>query len=217
MVPMSSLELVTQDTYYTVPSNHKGIFPSSFTQPALQQTQLIRTFNPTNTSHTPKHITSMGPLAPSMKPFQKIAIFGAGGTNIGHHVLEALVKDPGFTVTVLVRESSKSTFASNIAVTRIADDFPYAALVEALQGHDVLISAVGPEAKDAEYKLVEAAIEAGVRRFFPTEYGLDNSDPKNAAVSPIFAIKYDMQQHLKSKQKEGLTWTSVGTGMWIDW
>ena len=158
----------------------------------------------------------MGPLAPSMKPFQKIAIFGAGGTNIGHHVLEALLKDHSFTVTVLARGSSKSTFPSNVTVTRIADDFPHAALVEALQGQDVLISAVGPEAKDAEYKLVEAAIEAGVRRFFPTEYGLDNSDPKNAAVSPIFAIKYDMQQHLKSKQKEGLTWTSVGTGMWID-
>jgi uncharacterized protein YbjT (DUF2867 family) len=160
----------------------------------------------------------MGRLASSTKPLHKIAIFGAGGTNIGHHVLEALVKEPNFTVTVLARESSKSTFPPNVAVTRIADDFPHAALVEALRGQDVLISAVGPEAKkDAEYKLVEAAIEAGVRRFFPTEYGLDNSDPKNAAVSPIFGIKYDMQQHLKSKQKEGLTWTSVGTGMWIDW
>ena len=152
-----------------------------------------------------------------MKPFQKIAIFGAGGTNIGHHVLEALLKDHSFTVTVLARGSSKSTFPSNVTVTRIADDLPHAALVEALQGQDVLISAVGPEAKDAEYKLVDAAIEAGVRRFFPTEDGLDNSDPKNAAVSPIVAIKYDMQPHQKSKQKEGLTWTPVGTGMWIDW
>jgi uncharacterized protein YbjT (DUF2867 family) len=159
----------------------------------------------------------MDPLAPSTKPFQRIAIFGAGGTNIGHHVLEALIKDPSFTVTVLVRESSKSTFPPKVAVTRIEDDFPHAALVAALQSQDVLISAVGPEAKDAEYKLVEAAIEAGVRRFFPTEYGLDNSDPKNAALSPIFGIKYDMQQHLKAKQSEGLTWTSVGTGMWIDW
>jgi hypothetical protein len=26
-----------------------------------------------------------------------------------------------------------------------------------------------------------------------------------------------MQHHLKAKEKEGLTWTSVGTGMWIDW
>lgn len=118
---------------------------------------------------------------------------------------------------MLARESSKSTFQLNVAVTRIHDDFHHTALVKALQGQDVLISAVGPEAKDAEYKLVEAAIEAGVRRFFPTEYGLDNSDPKNAAVSPIFGIKYDMQQHLKAKESEGLTWTSVGTGMWVDW
>jgi uncharacterized protein YbjT (DUF2867 family) len=159
----------------------------------------------------------MGHLTPSTKPFQKIALFGAGGTNIGHHILQALLKDLSFTITVLARDSSKSTFPPNVAVTRIEDDFPHASLVEALQGQDVLISAVGPEAKDAEYKLVEAAIEAGVRRFFPTEYGLDNSDPKNAAVSPIFGIKYDMQQHLKAKEKEGLTWTSVGTGMWIDW
>jgi uncharacterized protein YbjT (DUF2867 family) len=159
----------------------------------------------------------MSRLAPTTKPFQKIALFGAGGTNIGHHILQALLKDPSFTVTVLARESSRSTFPPNVAVTRIHDDFPHTALVKALQGQDVLISAVGPEAKDAEYRLVEAAIEAGVRRFFPTEYGLDNSDPKNAAVSPIFGIKYDMQQHLKAKEKEGLTWTSVGTGMWIDW
>jgi len=120
----------------------------------------------------------MGRLAPSTKPLHKIAIFGAGGTNIGHHVLEALVKEPDFAITVLPRESSKSTFPPNVAVTRVADGFPHAALVEALQGQDVLISAVGPEAKHAEHKLVEAAIEAGVRRFFPTEYGLDNSDPK---------------------------------------
>jgi hypothetical protein len=54
-------------------------------------------------SHIPQNITNMGRLAPSTKPFRKIALFGAGGTNIGHHILQALLKDPSFTVTVLAR------------------------------------------------------------------------------------------------------------------
>lgn len=149
--------------------------------------------------------------------FHNVVVFGAGGSNIGFHIVQALSNDKEFTVTVLARKSSKSSFPSNVRVVRVKDDFPQAALVDALRGQDVVISAVGPEAKKTEYKLVDAAIEAGVKRFFPSEYGLDNSDPKPAALTPIFGVKHEMQHHLHSKEKEGLTWTSVATGMWLDW
>lgn len=159
----------------------------------------------------------MSTTSGSTDPFHNIIIFGAGGKNIGFHIARILSEDPTFSVTVLARNSSQSTYPSNVQVRRVSDDLPHAELVEALRGQDVLISAIGHAAKKTEYQLVQAALEAGVKRFFPTEYGLDNSDPKNAAHTPIFGVKYEFQQFLKSKQKEGLSWTAVATGMWLDW
>lgn len=156
-------------------------------------------------------------MGSTTSPFRNITVFGAGGTNIGYHIVQALAADPTFTVTVLARASSKTSFPSNIRTVRVQDDFPHSELVEALRGQEVVISAVGFEAKKNEFKLIDAAIEAGVKRFFPSEYGLDNSDPKTASLVAIFGIKNEMQKYLKSKQEEGLTWTSVATGMWLDW
>lgn len=152
-----------------------------------------------------------------MSSFHKIALFGAGGTNIGFHIAQTLSSDPAFTVTILARESSQSTYPENAQIIRISDSLPHSELVAALRGQDVVVSAVGHDAKKTEYRLVEAALEAGVKRFLPTEYGLDNSDPKNAALTSVFGEKYEFQQFLRSKEKEGLTWTAVATGMWLDW
>lgn len=125
-------------------------------------------------------------------PFRKIVVYGAGGNNIGFYVVKALIADSDFKVTVLARSSSKSTYPSGVKLVRVGDDLPHDELVKAFRGQDAVISCVGHSAKATEYKIVEAILEAGVNRFFPSEYGLNNSDPVNADLCP--PVRSSVQQ-----------------------
>ncbi|KIV88049.1 hypothetical protein PV10_08979 [Exophiala mesophila] len=154
----------------------------------------------------------------SAKPFNKVTVFGAGGTNIGHHLVKALLSRPGiFTVSIIARKSSKSTFASEAKVHYIEDELPHERLVEVLRGQDVLVSAIGFGAIQLETKLIDAAIEAKVRRFLPSEYGVNNTYQAARDLCPVFDAKGAIVDLLKEKELEGLTWTSIPTGLWLDW
>ena len=149
--------------------------------------------------------------------FRNIAVVGAGGSNIGNHIVRTLLTAPyagRFNVTVLARESSKSTFHPDAKVIRLSDDFLHASLVSALKGQDVLISAV--QAKDLEYRLIDAAIEAGVQRFLPSEYGVNNTFKPARDLAPIFDSKGQTIEHLITKEAQ-ISWTAVPTGLWLEW
>lgn len=100
---------------------------------------------------------------------------------------------------------------------RLPDSPSHEDYVAALRGQDALISAVGYPAKLEEPKILDAAVEAGVKRFIPSEYGLDNSQRVARQLNAVFAAKGDVIDYLKTKESEGLTWTSVPTGLWLDW
>jgi saccharopine dehydrogenase-like NADP-dependent oxidoreductase len=156
-----------------------------------------------------------------MSPFKNITIYGAGGDNIGKYILDALLAEGTFNVSVLSRQSSKSKYPPSVKELRVPDDLPHTELVQALKGQDVVISAVGfgSGALEIQYKVINAAIEAGVKRFMPSEYGFDNADPKNAWLSPVFAIKSKVADYLdaKSKENEKFSWTGVASGIWLVW
>lgn len=146
-----------------------------------------------------------------------IALFGAGGTNIGHHIIQALVKDGKYNTTVIARASSKSTFPDSVTVVKVSSFDDHAELVRALTGQDVLISAIGHEAMPIQYKLIDAAIEAGVQRFFPSEWGFDNDSPEGRGLSDVFDAKHVVADYLRSKETVRFGWTAVATGSWLDW
>lgn len=103
---------------------------------------------------------------------ENVVLFGAGGSNIGHHLLEALVSDGTFNVSVLARNSSRSSFHDSVNLIKVSDDFPHGDTVAALKGQDVVVCTSGIGAHDIQYKLIDAAIEAGVIRFIPSEWGI---------------------------------------------
>jgi hypothetical protein len=150
--------------------------------------------------------------------FRNVAVFGAGGTNIGHHLLKVLAAKPDlFTVSVISRASSKSTFPQGVKVHYVPDDMPHAELVQALTGQDVLISAIGFGAISLEEKLIDAAVDAKVQRFFPSEYGVNNTHPAARALNAVFYTKGAIIESLRAKEATGLSWTAVPTGLWLDW
>jgi len=76
---------------------------------------------------------------------RNIVVFGAGGTNIGHHVVKALAAKPeSFNVSIIARKSTKSTFPDGVEVQYINDALRYDDLVNAMRGADAVVSAVGP-------------------------------------------------------------------------
>jgi saccharopine dehydrogenase-like NADP-dependent oxidoreductase len=148
---------------------------------------------------------------------RKVLVVGAGGTNIGHHIAKALLEDSSFELSILSRAGSKSTYPSNAKVITIPDTPTHDDYVKALQGQDAIVSGLGFEGKPTEKALIDAAIEAGVKRFLPSEYGVDNTNPVASALSPVFKRKADILEYLKSKEATGLSWTAVPTGMWLEW
>lgn len=154
-----------------------------------------------------------------MTAFKNIALWGVGGENIGSYIVNTLIKDGSYNLTIIARQSSKSTYPATINIIRVDDDLSHSSLVKALKNQDAVVSAVGPAGVTSQLKVAKAAVEAGVQLFIPSEYGFDNGDPKNHALSPIFRPKGDLEKELVTLAKENphFSWTAIASGLWLDW
>ena len=153
----------------------------------------------------------------STNQLRKVLVVGAGGTNIGHHIAKALSQDSSFELSILSRAGGRSTYPSNAKLITIPDKPTHEDYVRALEGQDAVVSGLGFEGKPTEKAIIDAAVEAGVKRFLPSEYGVDNTNPAASGLSPVFKRKADVIEYLKSKEATGLSWTAVPTGMWLEW
>ncbi|KAF2848805.1 isoflavone reductase family protein-like protein CipA [Plenodomus tracheiphilus IPT5] len=145
---------------------------------------------------------------------KNVIIIGAGG-NLGPAILNAFLKDSSFNTTVLSRQGSKSTFPSGVKVVR-ADYESVSSLKEAFQGQDAVVSLVAGEALGDQNKLIDAAIEAGVQRFIPSEFGSNTQDKRTREIVPIFEAKLGTVNYLKERENK-ISWTSVVNGPFFDW
>ncbi|KAJ6006332.1 isoflavone reductase family protein [Penicillium sp. IBT 35674x] len=144
-----------------------------------------------------------------------VMLMGAGGL-FGTEVLSALQTDGSFNLSVLSRKSSKSTFPSHIKVYKIDDDYPIDQLVNAFKGQDALVSTLPGRPYTVHLRMIDAAIQAGVKRFIPTEYG-NNTCAAAAELVTLYAEKAKVIAYLKTKESTGLTWTAIHTGQFFDW
>jgi uncharacterized protein YbjT (DUF2867 family) len=144
---------------------------------------------------------------------KNVMLIGAGG-NLGPHILKSLL-DAGFHVTILSRNSSKSTFPATAKVAQIDDEYPYEALVEAFKGQDAVVSTIGGMALSTQKRMIDAAVAAGIHRFIPTEFG---SVPEGEdAENPVFGGKREIREYLETKKGQGLTWTGIANGFFFEW
>lgn len=139
-----------------------------------------------------------------------------GAGNLGPPVLKALDEDSSFTVSVLSRTGSKSTYPSHIKVLEIDESWPEDQLVAALKGQDAVVQVAFVDPSKSK-TLIDAAIKAGVKTFIPSEFGIDNSHPSVVQKLFVFGQKQEVVEYLKSKESSGLTWTGIVTGGFFDW
>jgi nucleoside-diphosphate-sugar epimerase len=156
---------------------------------------------------------------------KKVVLAGANG-KLGPAILHALLSAEAFTVTVLSRSSSISTYPAAVHVARVSDDFPQDELVHALRGQDALVVVFAGSNSDLQIRLADAAAQAGVRRFVPADFGsCDSSSARALELVPLYRAKQKVRRHLQQLAEEeegslrsgaGLSWTSLVCGHFFD-
>lgn len=120
-------------------------------------------------------------------------------------------------MTILSR-SNPDKVTSGVAVKTINYDDPES-LTKALTGQDAVVSAIGSASVGApQQKLADAAFAAGVKRFIPSEFGINTRKLQGTKIGQIVGGKTKLVDDLqkKSEQNPSFTWTGVSNGLFFD-
>ena len=91
--------------------------------------------------------------------------------------MRALLSEGKHAVTALTRPDSTSTLPAGLAAVKRAAYTSHKDLVEAMADQDALIITMNrTAAPDTQQRLIDAAIEAGVKYVMPNEYAHDMSN-----------------------------------------
>jgi len=151
--------------------------------------------------------------------FKSVAIAGASG-QLGHLAVQEFLKQNWSVVALVSKASSeKKETADQLKGAKIAvvDYSDPKSLQDALSGVDVVLSTLGNGEKlyDHQVALLAAAKAAKVKRFVPSEFGVDNdafSDPKQKFFSPFMLGKANFR---KLVVESGLEWTAVNNNGFV--
>ncbi|CAK5266031.1 unnamed protein product [Mycena citricolor] len=143
-----------------------------------------------------------------MSSYSSFALVGAG--TLGGPVLAALAGQTSAKVILLSRSASK-TVPANVQVVQVPsyDDVP--AVTATLRAHnvEVIVSTLNTAAILAQLPLADAAKQAGVKLFVPSEFGLST---EGASEGP-WAEKNKIIEKLQSV---GVPYLRIFTGLFIE-
>ncbi|KAL4789231.1 hypothetical protein BDV19DRAFT_395240 [Aspergillus venezuelensis] len=147
---------------------------------------------------------------------KNVVLAGASGS-LGKVIVEALVTTNKYTITVLTRKDSSATFPSSVFVKQVDYD-SIKDLTIALAGQDAVISAVGIRAVGSQEPLIRAAIDAGVKRFIPSDFSSDFSNPL-ASTLPQYTPQLRINALLQDLVQihPNFSYTSIRNGPFLDW
>lgn len=145
-----------------------------------------------------------------------VAIVGASG-RCGRSIVDDLLDTGKHHVTAITRPDSTNTLPARLHEIRKVDYSDHAALVAALTGQDVLIITLAVMAPpESQIKLVDAAIEAGVKYIMPNQWG---SDVENKAVSDdtMMSGRYiPVREHIQKQSGGETSWIAMTCGFWYE-
>ncbi|KAF5021306.1 hypothetical protein F66182_6704 [Fusarium sp. NRRL 66182] len=161
---------------------------------------------------------------------QNVLVLGAGELGLG--VLEALARHPKrkqdqTRVAVLVRQATldsaapeKKKLVQRIralgAGTEAADvvNASVAELAAMLKEYDVVLSCNGMGLPaGTQLKLLDAVLEAKVKRFFPWQFGMDYDIIGQGSSQDLFDEQLQVRQRLRAQSE--VDWTIVSTGLFM--
>lgn len=100
-----------------------------------------------------------------------------------------------------------------------ADYTSIESLTAAFKGQDAVVSTINstltPESQ--QELIVDAAINAGVKRFISSEFGSNTLEKKSTELA-VFAHRIAARKYLEKKAAEGkITWTAIACGGFLGW
>ncbi|KAK4197380.1 hypothetical protein QBC40DRAFT_207219 [Triangularia verruculosa] len=151
-----------------------------------------------------------------MVSIKTVAVLGGTG-NLGPSIVHQLLS-AGFTVTGLTRVSSTNStpiYPDSVTVHKV-DFASFDSLKSAFDGQDAVVSFVGSPGVPAQKLAVDAAIAAGVKRFIPSEFGVNTRKVRDWPMGKILKGKVEVVDYLIEKEGE-IEWTGLSTGLFFDW
>ena len=120
-------------------------------------------------------------------------------------------------MTVLTRASSTSTFPPAVRVHKTDYDSSES-LAEGFKGQDAVVSVIASAATGQQQKIVDAAVKAGIKRFIPSEFGIDTQNLEGG-IGKILSGKTATLNLLRKYAAEtpGFSWTGLSTSLFFDW
>ncbi len=106
----------------------------------------------------------------------------------------AVLDKKQFKVSDLIRVTSSATFPDS--VTPIKSDYTHASLVAAFKGQDTVVSMISTSNLTEQKRVVDASVEACVRRFIPSGFGWDTNGDVSLEMMPYMVTKKDPVTYL---------------------
>lgn len=160
-----------------------------------------------------KNVIVIGVRLHSHLDFLLLILLLQAGGSLNPLIISSL-QSVGFRVSVLVRAASSVTPPAGAIVHRT--DYSHDSLLEAFRGKDAVVNTITmPDLAD-QLRIIDAAIEAGVKRYLPAEFGIDTSKAATVEIVPFLKVKPEVVKYLRSKEGE-ISWTALITGPFFDW
>lgn len=90
---------------------------------------------------------------------------------------------------------------------------------DALEEQGAIISTIGSLAIGIKRRIIDAAVEAKVQRFIPSEFGVDTRTIAGTKLQTFLAEKTAITDYLKeqAQKHEWLSWTGLATASFSEW
>lgn len=144
-----------------------------------------------------------------------------GTGNVGRLILQAVreAQPPFQSITVLTRSAGSEVEASGPTIrVRTVDYSSRDSILASLKGIDAVVSAIATQSVETQMGIIDAAVDAGVKFFIPSEFGLANTHPLLRRDFPIYADKTTIQDHLENLRRQGkIDYALIFVGLFLDW
>ncbi|KAK3346614.1 hypothetical protein B0T25DRAFT_520994 [Lasiosphaeria hispida] len=154
-----------------------------------------------------------------MVSIKTVAVLGGSG-NLGPAIVTELLS-AGFSVTGVTREGSTNStpkYPDGLPVQRV-DYGSFDALKTVFDGQDAVVSVVGFPGLAGQKLAIDAAIAAGVKRFIPSEFGVNTQKARGTTIGNLLTVKIGVTDYLaeKAEANPSFTWSALTTGHFFDW
>ncbi|KAJ6438846.1 3-hydroxybenzoate 6-hydroxylase [Purpureocillium lavendulum] len=148
-----------------------------------------------------------------MTSIKNVGLIGRG--LFGSAVLPALI-DAGFIVTVFSR-SQQNKLSLPTDVNFVTVDYESVDnMAEAFRNQDAIVSTISFDSILAQKPMIDAAVQAGVKRFIPADYTSFSTDPAASALPQHLPLKA-VQAHLHDYANKGrMEYSIVATGVFLE-